>query len=133
MPYLSNKALHFPTLHISDPTHECMCLSLKLHTSHCLHFTTRVKWAMHYTFQHCISLTPHMSVCVCLSLSQTSYISITTFHYKSGRGPCVTPTFAHFCIILSIVFLHFPIVFYNILKGHRSLLDDNLWSVLKGP
>ncbi len=69
MPYLSNKALHFPTLHISDPTHECMCLSLKLHTSHCLHFTTRVKWAMHYTFQHCISLTPHMSVCVCVCLS----------------------------------------------------------------
>lgn len=126
MPHLSNKALHLPTLHISDPTHECMRLSLKLHTSHCVHFTTRVKRAMHYTFQHCISLTPHMSVCVSLSFIHPN-------HYQSGKGPCVTPTFAHFCIILSIVFLHFPIVFYNILKDHRSLLDHNLWSVLKGP
>ncbi len=67
MPHLSNKALHFPTLHISDPTHECTCLSLKLHTYHCLHFTTRVKRVMHYTFQHCISLTPHMSLCVSLA------------------------------------------------------------------
>lgn len=123
MPHLSNKALH-----ISDPTHECMRLSLKLHTSHCVHFTTRVKRAMHYTFQHCISLTPHMSVCVCLSLKLHTSQSLPEW-----EGAMCHPTFAHFCIILSIVFLHFPIVFYNILKGHRSLLHHNLWSVLKGP
>jgi hypothetical protein len=149
-------------------------LNKNLHSKLVCHtFPTR-----HCTFLHCISVTPHMSVCVslsnfihptayislqelngpCITLSNIAYhwphtwvcvcvcVSLSNFihpdHYislsncllqLSGRGPCVTLTFAHFCIILSIVFFHFPIVFYNILKGHRSLLDNNLWSVLKGP
>ncbi len=106
MPHLSNTAVHFPTLHISDPTHECICVSL----SNFIHPTAYIslqelKGPCITVSNICISLTPHMSVRV--SLSQTSYIPITAFHCKSGRGPCVTPIFAHFCIILSIVFLQF--------------------------
>jgi hypothetical protein len=141
-----NKNLHSKLVCHTFPTRHCTflhCISVTPHTSVCVSLSNFIHPTAYISLQElngpCITLSniayhwPHTWVCVCVSLSQTSYIPITTFHYKSGRGPCVTLTFAHFCIILSIVFFHFPIVFYNILKGHRSLLDDNLWSVLKGP